>query len=173
MMNIRSRESVCRNLFGPVDHDQVRQDVQLKLKEIMEQDSQHWNFNFQSGIPQLGRFQWEEIPTDCAASYYQESPKPMADVNSLKTEDSGRVSNNDEHLGTNQENCLSVSNTLKRANEMTPVWRKRSVSKAAVKSNNARITDYFTKRRRSLEAKSIISPFQTHFNKETQCRTIR
>ncbi|XP_012709628.3 cyclin-dependent kinase inhibitor 1Ca [Fundulus heteroclitus] len=166
MMNIRSRESVCRSLFGPVDHDQLRQDLQLQLKEIMEQDSRRWNFNFQHETPQLGRFQWEEIPADRAASFYQESRQPTVGTNSPKAED-------DQHIGPNQENCLSMSNALKRPAEMKPVLRKRSLSKPAVKSNNARITDYFTKRRRSIGAKSIISPFQTNFNKETQCRTLR
>lgn len=139
-MNIRHTLSAHRNLFGPVDHDQLCQDLQLKLKEIVEQDSRRWNFNFQAETPMLGRFQWEKIPADCAASFYQESPEPTVDVHSLKTEEDGRVSNNDEHVGTNQENCLSVSNALRRPAEIVPVQRKRPFSKPAVKSNNARIT---------------------------------
>ncbi|XP_043953666.1 cyclin-dependent kinase inhibitor 1Ca [Gambusia affinis] len=172
-MNIRCRESVCRNLFGPVDHDQLRQDLQLKLKEMMSQDSQRWNFNFQSETPQLGRFQWEEILAGRAASFYQESPQPVVEVNSPRTEDGGSENNNDEHLGTNQENYLSVSNTLKHPAERMPTRTKRSLSKPVAKSNDARITDYFAKRRRSTEAKSIVSLFHTNFNKETQCGTIR
>uniref|UniRef100_A0A096LSZ6 Cyclin-dependent kinase inhibitor domain-containing protein n=1 Tax=Poecilia formosa TaxID=48698 RepID=A0A096LSZ6_POEFO len=143
------RESVCRKLFGPVDHDQLRQDLQLKLKEIMSQDSQRWNFNFQSETPQLGRFQWEEIPADRAPSFYQESPQPVVE------------SNNDEHLGTNQENYLSVSNTLKHPAEKTPTRRKRSLSKPVAKSNDARITDYFAKRRRQ---RNDMCPKQTQLS---------
>ncbi|PWA29148.1 hypothetical protein CCH79_00006271 [Gambusia affinis] len=85
----RSDCSLFRNLFGPVDHDQLRQDLQLKLKEMMSQDSQRWNFNFQSETPQLGRFQWEEILAGRAASFYQESPQPVVEVNSPRTEDGG------------------------------------------------------------------------------------
>ncbi|XP_054892908.1 cyclin-dependent kinase inhibitor 1-like [Poeciliopsis prolifica] len=172
-MNIRCRESVCRNLFGPVDHDQLQQDLQLKLKEMMSQDSQRWNYNFQSEKPQLGRFQWEEIPAGHAASFYQESPQPVVEVNSPRTEDDGTESNIDEHLGTNQENYLSVSNTLKRPGETMPTRRKRSLSKPVAKSNDARITDYFATRRRSVKAKIMVSLFHTNFNKETQCQTIR
>ncbi|XP_005811130.1 cyclin-dependent kinase inhibitor 1B-like [Xiphophorus maculatus] len=160
-MNIGCRESVCRNLFGPVDHDQLRQDFQLKLKEMMSQDSQRWNFNFQSEMPQLGRFQWEKILAGRAASFYQESPQPVVEVNSPRTEDDGSESNNDELLGTNQDNYLSVSNTLKRPAERMPRRRKRSLSKPVAKSNDARITDYFAKRRRSVEAKSIVTPIST------------
>uniref|UniRef100_A0A3Q2GL19 Cyclin-dependent kinase inhibitor 1B-like n=1 Tax=Cyprinodon variegatus TaxID=28743 RepID=A0A3Q2GL19_CYPVA len=173
LITILHIESVRRNLFGPVDHKQLHQELQLKLKEIMEQDCRRWNFDFQSETPQLGRFQWEEIPAACVSVFYQETPQPTVDVNFPKTKDEGRVSNNDDPFGSNQENCLSVSNGFKCQSERTPVRRKRSLSKPGANSKNARITDYFTKRRRSIEARSISSTFQTNFNKETQCRTIR
>ncbi|KAK2853707.1 hypothetical protein Q5P01_006368 [Channa striata] len=67
------RESVCRSLFGPVDHDQLRRDLTLKLKEITEQDSSRWNFDFQADAPLPGRLQWEEVPGSCAAAFYRES----------------------------------------------------------------------------------------------------
>lgn len=140
MMNIRHIESVRRNLFGPVDHKQLHQELQLKLKEIMEQDCRRWNFDFQSETPQLGRFQWEEIPAACVSVFYQETPQPTVDVTFPKTKDEGRVSNNDDPFGSNQENCLSVSNGFKCQSERTPVRRKRSLSKPGANSKNARIT---------------------------------
>ncbi|KAA8595775.1 hypothetical protein FQN60_011066 [Etheostoma spectabile] len=69
---IRRRESVCRSLFGPVDHEQLRRDLTRKLQEISEQDRRRWNFNFQTETPLCGRYQWEEIPADCAAAIYQD-----------------------------------------------------------------------------------------------------
>lgn len=134
MMNpVRRRESVCRSLFGPVDHDQLRRELKLKLKEIGEQDSRRWNFNFQTETPLPGRFQWEEIPSDSAAALYQESGS--------NTEDDDRLSDREGSTGTDQENCSSISNTHKRPAEVTPVRRKRTLSKPAAKPrNNARIT---------------------------------
>lgn len=127
---IKRRVPVCRRLFGPVDHDQLRRDLKEKLREITEEDSRRWNFNFQSETPLPGRFQWEEIPADCTAEFYQVSAHQKdADIQ-------------DEGARTDQENCSSISNTLKCPAELTPVRRKRTLSKVGTKSrdNNARIT---------------------------------
>lgn len=152
MNPIRSRESVCRSLFGPVDHDQLRRDLKMKLKEITEQDSRRWNFNFQTETPLPGRFQWEEVPAHCAAALYQECAQLQDDDATAcwpKTE-----SNNDDILlgaATNQENCSSISNTTKFPGEVTPVRRKRkTTSKLAVKPrSNARITGKETSQSRT------------------------
>uniref|UniRef100_A0A3B4UQR0 Cyclin-dependent kinase inhibitor 1B-like n=1 Tax=Seriola dumerili TaxID=41447 RepID=A0A3B4UQR0_SERDU len=84
------RESVCRSLFGPVDHEQLRRDLTLKLREMTEQDSRRWNFNFQADVPLLGRFEWEEMPADRAAAFYQESAQLKDALGSA---------------GADQENC--------------------------------------------------------------------
>ncbi|XP_044041826.1 cyclin-dependent kinase inhibitor 1Ca [Siniperca chuatsi] len=174
MNTIRSRESVCRSLFGPVDHDQLRRDLKLKLKEITEQDSRRWNFNFQTETPLPGRFQWEEIPADCAAAPYQESAQLKDAVCLSTTEDGVTLSDREESAGNDQENCSSISNTRKCPAEVTPVRRKRTLSKPAAKPrNNARITDFFAKRRRTTETKSLLNPFQTSSSEAALCKTIR
>ncbi|XP_070761400.1 cyclin dependent kinase inhibitor 1Ca [Enoplosus armatus] len=171
---IRRRESVCRSLFGPVDHEQLRRDLKLKLKEITEQDGRRWNFNFQTETPLPGRFQWEEIPADCAAALYQESAQPKDAVCASDTEEGVRLSDREESAGTDQENCSSISNTHKCPAEVTPVRRKRTLSKPAAKPrNNARITDFFAKRRRSTETKSILNPLHTSSSEAAPCKTIR
>lgn len=203
MNPIRRRESVCRSLFGPVDHDQLRRDLKQRLKEITEQDSRRWNFNFQSDTPLPGRFQWEEIPADCTAVLYQES----AQLKDSVCEDDDRLSDREESAGTDQENCSSISNTHKCPAEVTPVRRKRTHSKSAPKPrSNARITgeqqkslqihnrfhtystvmtkwwseltssflsDFFAKRRRTTETKSAMNPFHTSSSEAAQCKTIR
>ncbi|KAG7242649.1 hypothetical protein INR49_020022 [Caranx melampygus] len=169
---IRRRESVCRSLFGPVDHDQLRRDLKLKLREIAEQDSRRWNFNFQTDMPLPGRFEWEEMPADCAAAFYQESAQLRDAVSSPNTEDDDRLSDREGSAGTDQENCSSISNTRKCPVEVTPGRRKRTLSRAAAKpGHNARITDFFAKRRRTTETKSILSPF--HSSEAASCKTIR
>ncbi|KAM9366882.1 cyclin dependent kinase inhibitor 1Ca [Symphorus nematophorus] len=175
---MKRRESVCRSLFGPVDHDQLRRDLKQRLKEINEQDSRRWNFNFETDTPLPGRFQWEEVPADCAAALYQESAQ-LKNCSSIteEEEEDGRLSDREEDsegADQDQENCSSISNTRKCPAEVTPVRRKRTHSKQAAKPrNNARITDFFAKRRRTTETKSILNPFHTSSSEAAQCKTIR
>ncbi|NXV20881.1 CDN1A inhibitor, partial [Cepphus grylle] len=48
-----------RNLFGPVDHEQLRQDFQHMLCNRMERAQQKWNFDFLRDTPVEGLLQWE------------------------------------------------------------------------------------------------------------------
>lgn len=138
---VRRRESVCRSLFGPVDREQLRRDLKQRLKEISEQDSRRWNFNFQTETPLPGRFQWEEIPSASAAALYQESTDASVTVRSSSAEADDRLSGREERsCATDQENCSSISNTHKSPAEVTPVRRKRTLPKAADNCRkNARI----------------------------------
>ncbi|XP_062248875.1 cyclin dependent kinase inhibitor 1Ca [Platichthys flesus] len=179
MTSISRRESVCRSLFGPVDQEQLRRDLKLRLREMSEQDSRRWNFNFQAETPLPGRFQWEEIPSDCAAAFYLEpvEPREAACTPATGDEDGAGAAGGDGggddregSAGTNQENCPRILNT-KRPAEVTPVRRKRSLSKPAAKPRNyARITDFFAKRRRSTETKIQTL---TSSSDAAQCKTIR
>ncbi|XP_019955009.2 cyclin dependent kinase inhibitor 1Ca [Paralichthys olivaceus] len=174
MTSIKRRESVCRSLFGPVDHEQLRRDLKHKLREMSEQDSRRWNFNFQAETPLPGRFQWEEIPGDCAAAFYLEPAEPREAAVAPATEDGDGVDDGGDDrrgsTGTDQENCPRISNT-KHPAEVTPVRRKRSLSKPAAKPRNyARITDFFAKRRRTTETKIQI---HSSSSDAAQCKTIR
>ncbi|XP_035484469.1 cyclin-dependent kinase inhibitor 1Ca [Scophthalmus maximus] len=182
MTSIRRKESACRSLFGPVDHEQLRRDLALRLSEVAEQDSRRWNFDFQAGAPLPGRFQWEETP---AAAFYQEEPALPRDavcppVAPGRGDADGGADGGDEaegaSAGTDQENCPRISNTRCPA-EVTPLRGKRSLSKPAAKrrSANARITDFFAKRRRTTDTKS---PHHLHLHHTSSseaalCKTIR
>lgn len=133
----RRAESVRRSLFGPVDHEQLRRELRQRLKEMSEQDSRRWNFDFQTDTPLAGRFQWEEVPLDCAAALYQESAERGTPTTVCPTspETQDRLSASD------QENCSSISNTRLRSAEETPARRKRARSRSVDKSGKcARIT---------------------------------
>nr|XP_020464482.1 cyclin-dependent kinase inhibitor 1-like [Monopterus albus] len=163
----RRREPVCRSLFGAVDHEQLRRDLKLKLKEISEQDIRRWNFNFQTDTPLPGRFQWEEIPAHCAAAFYQKSAQLKDAVCSPNTEDDDKLSDSEESAGTDQENCSRISNTHKCPAEVTP-----SKQPAKPRSNTP-ITDLFAKRRRTTETKGTLNPFHTSPTEAALCKTIR
>ncbi|NWZ58791.1 CDN1B inhibitor, partial [Haliaeetus albicilla] len=50
-----------RNLFGPVDHEQLRRDFQHMLRDSGKGAQQKWNFNFlrkKEGLTE-GLLQWE------------------------------------------------------------------------------------------------------------------
>lgn len=52
-----------RNLFGPVDREQLQVEYQAALRKDLEEASQRWGFDFISETPLKGsEFQWEGIP---------------------------------------------------------------------------------------------------------------
>ncbi|TNN51318.1 Cyclin-dependent kinase inhibitor 1B [Liparis tanakae] len=184
------REPVCRSLFGPVDHEQLRRDLALKLRELEEQDSRRWNFNFHtetplSGrfqwdeVPAAGRFQWDEVPAAAAAAVYRECARPTDGACCSAVAASaarGGVSDREDGAGKDQENRSSVSNTRRAcpAEATTAARRKRTLSRPAAKpGRNARITDFFAKRRRTAESRSILTPFLTSSSEAAACKTLR
>ncbi|CAL1603409.1 unnamed protein product [Knipowitschia caucasica] len=182
--------SVRRTLFGPVDHEQLRKDLSRRLRDITEQDSRRWNFDFYNHAPLSGRFQWEPVSSECAAEFYgldrRESTKnqsrPAAgeeveevvevevEVEEVDEEDGLRPREGDIPNG-DQENCPRVFNTCLA--DVTSPRRKRPRSRSTRKEQqNARITDFFAKRRRSTETKSVLGPFLSQ-STEAPLRTIR
>ncbi len=52
-----------RNLFGPVDREQLQVEYQAALRKDLEEASRRWGFDFVSDKPlESGDFQWEGIP---------------------------------------------------------------------------------------------------------------
>ncbi|XP_074490059.1 uncharacterized protein LOC141766798 [Sebastes fasciatus] len=70
---LHRRTSVCRSLFGPVDHDELNREMKVKLREISDRDQQRWNFNFEENTPLLdGDYEWEEVSVDKTPVFYQD-----------------------------------------------------------------------------------------------------
>ena len=59
--NIVPSRSVCRQLFGPNDHEQVRADLLRDKRKLLEEATRTWNFDFENGIPLVGRYVWERM----------------------------------------------------------------------------------------------------------------
>lgn len=55
------RAKAKRNLFGRVDHDQIRNDLHRELTLIGEEKKQKWNFDFENCEPLEGRFKWQRV----------------------------------------------------------------------------------------------------------------
>ncbi|XP_070610806.1 cyclin-dependent kinase inhibitor 1-like [Erythrolamprus reginae] len=75
-----------RNLFGPVDHDQLLQEFQSMMRSSMEQAKQRWNFDFFQDTPIVGLLQWEELRGHEVPAFYRthiarESRPPLQPFN--------------------------------------------------------------------------------------------
>ncbi|KAM6291235.1 cyclin-dependent kinase inhibitor 1-like isoform 2-T2 [Porphyrio hochstetteri] len=64
---------VRRNLFGPVDHEQLQQDFQQMLYNSAERAQQKWNFDFLQETPAEGLLQWEVLESHEVPSFYRSS----------------------------------------------------------------------------------------------------
>lgn len=62
--------AVRRNLFGPVDHQQLQQDFHKLLCMNLEVAKQRWNFDFQSEHPTPGSVEWEEMCCQEVPAFY-------------------------------------------------------------------------------------------------------
>ncbi|XP_032361007.1 cyclin-dependent kinase inhibitor 1D [Etheostoma spectabile] len=63
---------VRRNLFGPVDHQQLQQDFQRLLCMNVEVAKKRWNFDFQREMPEGGsNMEWEELSYEDVPAFYR------------------------------------------------------------------------------------------------------
>ncbi|XP_034542026.1 cyclin-dependent kinase inhibitor 1Bb [Notolabrus celidotus] len=68
--------SLCRNLFGPVDHQELKRDLKRHLREMEEADSARWGFDFANHTPLAnGRFEWELVDCKDVPSFYNRQPR--------------------------------------------------------------------------------------------------
>ncbi|KAF7662437.1 hypothetical protein LDENG_00236250 [Lucifuga dentata] len=185
---LHRRTSVCRNLFGPVDHDDLKQEMKDKLREISERDQQRWNFNFDANTPLDGNYEWEEIPMEKTPVFYQDSvqigrnrviitpvnPKPPSDSGVPETphmdvlerlavpESSGSSSGAPCPAEVNQENRKDKLNSGKPTHRQLPCVRRKRT--ATTDSNNTHITDFFwNKLHERGSAEGVFALFITHF----------
>uniref|UniRef100_A0A3Q2XRZ5 Cyclin-dependent kinase inhibitor 1-like n=2 Tax=Hippocampus comes TaxID=109280 RepID=A0A3Q2XRZ5_HIPCM len=63
---------VRRNLFGPVDHQQLREDFQRLLCMNIEAANKRWNYDFVSDTPGTGsNVLWEEVRCQDVPGFYR------------------------------------------------------------------------------------------------------
>ncbi|XP_029952923.1 cyclin-dependent kinase inhibitor 1C-like [Salarias fasciatus] len=168
---LHRRTSVCRNLFGPVDHDELNREMKAKMREISERDQQRWNFNFEANTPLDGDYEWEEVPVDKSPAFYHDSLEngrsrvPAAPVKQRPSSDPAvaetpsmdvlerlavpESSSTPCPVEINQENRTDKLNSGKHR-QVPCVRRKRT----ATTDNNTHITDFFVKRKRGADIKT-------------------
>lgn len=156
---LHRRTSVCRNLFGPVDHEELSRDMNTKLREISERDQQRWNFNFETNTPLDGDYEWEEVPVEKSPVLYQDSvqndrtsvpatpvkqtPSPASALPETPRMDVQErlalpeSSSTPSPVEVNQENRTDKLNSGKHAHRQVPCVKRR---RAATTDNNTVIT---------------------------------
>lgn len=65
------RRTVKRRLFGETDHNHVRGELRRFLTEAAKRDQINWNFDFTSGKPLVGKYQWELMSAPLIANVRQ------------------------------------------------------------------------------------------------------
>nr|XP_033808576.1 cyclin-dependent kinase inhibitor 1B-like isoform X2 [Geotrypetes seraphini] len=63
--------SARRNLFGPVDHEQLQRDFQQQLRGSLEAARRKWSFDFARDLPSEGALEWEPLGCQEVPAFYR------------------------------------------------------------------------------------------------------
>ncbi|KAI7814825.1 cyclin dependent kinase inhibitor 1Ca [Triplophysa rosa] len=168
-----ARTRACRNLFGPVDHEELHCEMKRKLQEISEQDQSRWNFNFESNSPLPGDYEWEEMSEDSLPCFYKnklQNKRERAAVSVNATEDASATVDCGFHglsrspvqeladvpsksSELNQENLSCAINSRPARSSVVRNRRKRTLIPESTRNSTPQITDFFPKRKRIIESK--------------------
>ncbi|XP_057712248.1 cyclin-dependent kinase inhibitor 1-like isoform X2 [Corythoichthys intestinalis] len=129
---------VRRNLFGPVDHRQLREDFQRLLSMSVDAANKRWNYDFRRDVPGTGGdVQWEEVPREDVPVFYHGKPARRNSASS------------------GQGSPMSDSSSGSEAEYLEVTTRGYYRLQRPEKRRQASITDFFkVKRRRLLHYKS-------------------
>ncbi|XP_065145313.1 cyclin dependent kinase inhibitor 1Ca [Paramisgurnus dabryanus] len=168
-----ARTRVCRNLFGPVDHEELHCEMKRKLQEISERDQSRWNFNFETNSPLPGDYEWEETSEDSLPCFYKnkvQNKRACAAVSANATGDASDTGDCGFHVLSrspvqesaevpgksseiNQENLSGAINSKPARSLVVRNRRKRTLFPEPTRNSTPQITDFFPKRKRILESK--------------------
>uniref|UniRef100_A0A4W5KCY5 Cyclin-dependent kinase inhibitor domain-containing protein n=1 Tax=Hucho hucho TaxID=62062 RepID=A0A4W5KCY5_9TELE len=155
----RAQGPVRRNLFGPVDHEQLKQDFQRHLCVSVESANKRWDFDFNNGRPAAkgASVEWEEMKCQDVPAFYRSCVvrKPVIGIDGQRAErenvrlalasSPGLSSCGEEYL----EVTTRESYTIQRPEKKTASQRE-----GAVKRRQAAITEFFVvKKRRAMHHK--------------------
>ncbi|KAJ7329419.1 hypothetical protein JRQ81_015593 [Phrynocephalus forsythii] len=69
------KPSACRNLFGPVDHEELARELQKHSRDLEEASRRKWNFDFHRYQPLEGRYEWQAVGKDALPDFYSRPPR--------------------------------------------------------------------------------------------------
>ncbi|XP_037551568.1 cyclin-dependent kinase inhibitor 1D [Nematolebias whitei] len=128
---------VRRNLFGPVDHQQLQQDFQRLLCMSVEVANKRWNFDFQRDRPGEGAsIQWVELRCQDVPAFYRScsvrpavrpGAKRRTSMSSMSSSGEGSPvsssSSGDEYLEVITRGCYPIHRPNKRQSSITDFFK--------------------------------------------------
>ncbi|XP_034725202.1 cyclin-dependent kinase inhibitor 1 isoform X2 [Etheostoma cragini] len=137
-----------RNLFGPVDREQLRVEYQAALQKDLEEACQRWGFDFISDKPlESSNFQWHAIPATKVSLIYRSGMFGPARTEgqrvaepAVKPKGQGRV----EPPQSDKENIPCSPERCALNQERTPQRRENT----GLKRKQTNITDFYQAKRR-------------------------
>ena len=70
------KPSACRNLFGPVNHEELTRDLEKHCRDMEEASQRKWNFDFKNHKPLEGKYEWQEVEKGSLPEFYHRPPRP-------------------------------------------------------------------------------------------------
>ncbi|KAL0962749.1 hypothetical protein UPYG_G00344860 [Umbra pygmaea] len=154
----RTQGRVRRNLFGPVDHEQLQKDFQKLLCMSVESASRRWDFDFAADRPtQSSTVDWEEMKCQDVPAFYRscvvrKSMRGIAGgtaereaVMLARPTSPGSSSSGEEYLEVTTRESYRIHRPEK--------WAARQRA-GAVKRRQAAITEFFdVKKRKAMHRK--------------------
>ncbi|XP_028307323.1 cyclin-dependent kinase inhibitor 1D [Gouania willdenowi] len=139
------RGSVRRNLFGPVDHQQLQQDFQRLLCLSIEVANKRWNFDFQSDMPgKDSDIEWEELRCQDVPAFYRSAMVQRRKAGAERSKRRMSVSSSGEGSCASSSSSGSgdefLEVTTKRCYRIQRPWKRRQSS----------ITDFFKVKKRKM-----------------------
>ncbi|XP_074833931.1 cyclin-dependent kinase inhibitor 1 isoform X2 [Carettochelys insculpta] len=134
-------KKLCRNLFGPVDHEQLQNDFQDLMRRHLEEAQRRWNFDFETETPLEGEFKWERV------LYASASPACLPSQELLS------------HSKGNSEDKNKSSPALKvSTKDLNAAFASEAGSRLAsspwhLKRKQTSIKDFYSSKRRSVPCK--------------------
>lgn len=86
------KPSACRNLFGPVDHEELTRDLEKHCRDMEEASQRKWNFDFQNHRPLEGKYEWQEVEKGSLPEFYYRPPRPPKGACKVPAQESQDVS---------------------------------------------------------------------------------
>ncbi|XP_048879774.1 cyclin-dependent kinase inhibitor 1 isoform X2 [Brienomyrus brachyistius] len=138
---------VRRNLFGEVDHEQMKKDHEDLLQDDLKDKTCRWGFDFVGDVPlENNNFQWEAVPEDQVPALYRPSVvrqgvagKLGAVMENLEEE----TEDDFESASCTSEKCSVAAQNVERMSE--------TKQKDTVKRKQTNITDYYPAKRRAVK----------------------
>ncbi|XP_071447584.1 cyclin-dependent kinase inhibitor 1C-like [Hetaerina americana] len=145
------RSRIRTNLFGPVDHDEVKRALNNELAEQAKRDSKKYNFNFLEEKPteEGGRYAWD-VASAVPAPY---ELRGMPFIHSHTAEEAGRA------VGSSSTAASELCAAPAGAAASMAAHAKAPPVPTAAAFKQSRMTDYHQKRKRLLtQDKAPASP---------------